>query len=84
MFYARSEEDAERIFEEETVVDISVVKVWEDCPGTFTCPGIEIQLIKDSTIFDTVTLNTENNWKHTWSNLSSLLQQSIVMIVLSM
>ena len=61
----------ERIFEEETVVDISVVKVWEDCPGTFTCPGIEIQLIKDSTIFDTVTLNTENNWKHTWRDLDA-------------
>ena len=57
----------ERFGDEDTPVSISVVKVWQERPGMFICPSIEIQLIKNSDVFDTVTLNEENNWNHTRS-----------------
>ena len=61
----------ERFGDEDTPVSISVVKVWQERPGMFICPSIEIQLIKNSDVFDTVTLNEENNWNHTWKNLDA-------------
>lgn len=66
---------------EEDFVDISVVKVWEAFPGEFSYPDVEIQLLNDSGIFDTVTLNSENNWNYTWKKLDNHTDWSITEII---
>jgi LPXTG-motif cell wall-anchored protein len=52
-------------------VKISVEKVWEDSGHENERPAeIKVVLFKDGEEYDEVTLNTDNNWKHTWLNLS--------------
>lgn len=47
---------------------LSVVKVWKD--GKTSRPAkIEVQLLKDGEIYETVELNKGNSWRHTWQNL---------------
>ena len=47
-----------------------VLKVWNDDGHESKRPeSIRVQLLKDGQVYDTVTLNAENNWRHTWSDL---------------
>lgn len=49
-----------------------VLKVWEDDGHEEERPEeIVVQLLRDGEVHSTVTLNEANNWRHTWSNLSS-------------
>lgn len=51
----------------------NVLKVWEDLGEEDKRPSeIAVQLLQDGEIFDTVVLNKENNWQHTWDNLSDM------------
>lgn len=51
-------------------VNRKVLKVWkddgEDRPGSVT-----VQLLRNGTVYDTVTLSEENNWRHIWTGLNS-------------
>lgn len=48
------------------------LKVWVDEGGTVDHPqSIEVQLLKNGEVYDTVTLSAENDWRYTWSNLPS-------------
>jgi hypothetical protein len=50
--------------------DIKVLKVWDDNEDESNRPdSIDVQLLKDGEIFDTVTLSKDNNWRYTWSNM---------------
>lgn len=54
---------------------ISVLKIWKDETNQNLRPkDISIELTKDGQKYDTVTLNSDNNWKHTWKNLDSSSQ----------
>lgn len=51
--------------------DITVKKVWADTGHTDQRPKeVVVQLLKNGAVHATVTLNADNNWKHTWSGLS--------------
>lgn len=47
-----------------------VLKVWDDKGNETERPNeIIVQLLKDGKVYDTVTLNKDNNWRYTWSSL---------------
>lgn len=47
--------------------DVTVTKVWE---GSSTHPSsVRVSLVVGGETVDTVTLNKDNNWTHTWENL---------------
>ncbi|MGN0133495.1 MAG: Cna B-type domain-containing protein, partial [Anaerotignum sp.] len=48
-----------------------VLKVWKDNGNEKNRPQkITVQLLRDGKVYDTVTLNAQNNWRYTWSGLS--------------
>ena len=50
-------------------VERRVLKVWKDDSRKSRPENVTIQLLKDGDVYDTVTLNAENNWRHTWKKL---------------
>lgn len=68
--------------ETDGVMDKSVVKVWDDEGFKQLRPkSVEIQLICNDKIYDTITLSEENNWRHTWNNLSKKDEWHITEVV---
>ena len=58
---------------------VKVLKVWEDAGHESNRPrDIEVQLLRDDLVYDTVTLNAENNWRYTWQDLSTDYQWSVI------
>lgn len=52
------------------LIDITVKKVWNDGDDTASRPSsITVNLYKDSTLIDTVTLSSTNSWTYTWTGL---------------
>lgn len=63
----------------EDTVDREVLKVWDDDGNEDQRPDeIAVQLLRDGRIYDTVTLNEQNNWKYTWSGLDNDSQWQVV------
>lgn len=55
---------------EPSTVTRKVLKVWDDAGSENQRPKeVIIQLLKNGTIYDTVTLNQENDWRYTWTGL---------------
>lgn len=53
-------------------IERRVLKVWKDDGHKEKRPKeIKVQLLKDGEIFDETVLNSENNWRHTWSGLDA-------------
>lgn len=51
---------------------ISVLKKWEDDGAEQNRPEeIEVQLIRDEKVHETVILSAKNNWRYTWLDLST-------------
>lgn len=48
-----------------------VLKGWQNDAENNRPPEIRVQLLRDGEIYDTVTLNIDNNWRHQWDNLSA-------------
>lgn len=46
-----------------------VLKVWKDSGEANRPKEVTVQLFRDGKLYDTVTLNAENNWRHTWEDL---------------
>lgn len=56
-----------------------VIKVWDDKGNEKKRPvSIEVELLKDDKVYDTVTLNKDNDWRHTWNSLSSTSEWRVV------
>lgn len=53
-----------------STVDRKVLKVWKDGGAADRPESIQVQLLRDGKVADTVTLSAENNWRHTWEDLS--------------
>lgn len=51
--------------------DVTVKKVWNDGSYDKRPDSVTIQLLRDGTVQDTVTLNTANGWSYTWKDLTS-------------
>ena len=48
-----------------------VLKIWDDAENKKRPKKIEVQLLKDEKIEDTVSLAAENNWKYQWNHLDA-------------
>ena len=46
-----------------------VLKVWKDGGGKNRPQSVTVTLLCDGVAYDTVTLNADNNWRHTWTDL---------------
>lgn len=55
-----------------------VLKVWKDCEGVTLPKEITVQLLRDGAVFDTVKLNAEMLWRHTWTELDANHQWTVV------
>lgn len=60
--------EAEPKFTYSPPVDISVTKKWND-DGSSRPSSVKVTLSNEDGDFDTVELNKENNWKHTWTGM---------------
>ena len=52
----------------EELVSVSVLKVWTD-DGKNRPESVTVRLVNSKGVFDTVTLSSDNEWKHTWKDL---------------
>ena len=61
-----------KFFDKETLLTttVKVLKVW-DGNETQTPEEIEIELIRNGEVIDTVVLNDEINWRYVWNNLEN-------------
>ena len=50
-------------------VDRRVIKLWQDDVQELRPSEVVIELLRDGKLYDTVTLNEKNNWRHTWRDL---------------
>uniref|UniRef100_UPI002627A674 Cna B-type domain-containing protein n=1 Tax=uncultured Faecalicoccus sp. TaxID=1971760 RepID=UPI002627A674 len=50
-------------------VNVTVDKKWEKDNESVRPDSIEVNLLKDGEVFDTVTIAEEDNWTYTWSDL---------------
>lgn len=59
------------LIEKDKTTQMSVVKVWKDKTESYRPSKVEVQLIDNASgkVQDTVTLNKDNNWRYTWTNL---------------
>lgn len=59
--------------------EVSVLKVWKDEGNEKSRPEeITVSLTKNGEVYDTVKLNSKNNWKYLWSNLDENYKWSII------
>ncbi len=57
---------------QDQTVDVSVLKIWSGDDDTAVRPaGITVHLLQDGRIFDTIVLDSYNNWSFTWTKLES-------------
>ncbi len=60
-------------------VTYKVLKVWEDDGHEKDRPEqIEVDLLRDGAVYDTVTLNAANNWRYVWENLDGVYRWLVV------
>lgn len=53
-----------------STVTRKVLKVWNDADNESQRPKeIIVQLLRDGEVYDTVTLNADNNWRYAWAEL---------------
>ena len=61
----------------EEPVRIEVVKLWEG-ENPNAPKEVEVQLLRDGEVFDTVTLSAANSWRHTWEDLGAAFEWDVV------
>ena len=68
---------------EPETVSRKVLKIWEDEGSENLRPAsIEVRLLKDGDVYDTVTLTAENNWRYEWEGLSDEYDWMVEEVVL--
>lgn len=64
---------------DEDTITRKVLKVWADKGHEKDRPQeVIVQLLRDGTVFDTVTLNAANNWRYTWDRLDDHYTWTVV------
>lgn len=53
----------------EDTVDRRVIKLWQGDAAELRPDAVVIELLRDGTVFGTVTLNEANHWRYTWEGL---------------
>lgn len=63
---------SEKVPEKGATTSRKVMKIWQDTGYEDKRPTeVEVQLLKDGVVYDTVTLNEANQWRHTWKELDA-------------
>lgn len=60
------------------LINKKVMKVWKNDNESVRPSSIQVQLLKNVEIYDTVTLNKDNNWQYRWDDLSNIYEWKIV------
>lgn len=64
---------------EEDFVQRKVIKIWKDEGYEMERPQqVTVDLLQDGEVCDTVTLNADNNWKYTWTQLPAGYEWKVV------
>lgn len=63
---------------DEDVTQKKIIKIWKDGNSKNRPKDIQVQLLKDGKVADTVTLNADNNWKYQWDNLDNSAAWQVV------
>ena len=53
----------------EKLVNLSVMKVWNDGNSEDRVDSVTVQLCRGESVVDTAVLSEENNWSYTWQNI---------------
>ncbi len=56
---------------------VTVKKIWSGV-GNDHPASVTVNLLRDGEVYDTVTLSSASNWKHTWNNLDDSFRWSVV------
>lgn len=62
-------------------ISVTVVKVWEDADAgedVVRPASIQVQLLRNGSVYKTATLNEGNGWKYTWNRLSENANWAVV------
>ena len=60
-------------------VEILAIKIWKNVSDEKQQPKeVSISLTKNGKVYDTVTLNSANNWKHKWTELNESDQWAVI------
>lgn len=71
--------EKKEIPEEKEVVTRKVLKVWNDQGHEQERPNeIQVQLLRDGKVFETISLNADNQWRYTWENLDDTYAWKVV------
>lgn len=62
------------------MTEVKVVKTWKDSNDSAKKrpDEIKVQLLKEGKVYDTVTLNKDNNWRYTWTDLEASYEWAVV------
>lgn len=58
--------------------EFRVQKVWVNDSASRRPTSLTVELYRDEALYDTVELNSENNWRYTWTGLSDAYGWSVV------
>lgn len=64
--------------EDPSPVDITVIKKWKGDSDALLPPFVEVQLLKDGVVWDTVRLSPDSQWTHCWQALSPSANWDVV------
>ena len=65
--------------DDDDTVTRKVLKVWDDEGSEESRPKeIRVRLLRNGTVYDTVTLTAKNNWRHTWRELKEDARWTVV------
>ena len=70
--------DSTEIPDTPSTITRKVLKVWDDADNKNRPTEVIIQLLRNGEVYDTVTLNDDNNWRYTWSNLDDSYTWTVV------
>lgn len=62
----------------DTTLTRKVLKAWKNDDKENRPESVSVTLLKSGKAYETVTLNEKNNWRHTWSGLSSGFEWQVV------
>lgn len=70
--------DSSEIPDTPSAITRKVLKVWDDADNKNRPTEVIVQLLRNGEVYDTVTLNDDNNWRYTLSNLDDSYTWTVV------
>ena len=70
--------DSSEIPNTPSTITRKVLKVWDDADNKNRPTEVIVQLLRNGEVYDTVTLNDDNNWRYTLSNLDDSYTWTVV------